>query len=215
MRNLSKLAAALGAAALLIAAGGGYALASSSGGTITACVRHNGGTLYEASKCAKHDSTLRWSKQGPQGSQGPQGPQGLEGSPGAPGAPGARGPSNGYSSLDDGPISINSSAETPVVSVTLPAGNYIVLAKLVPFAASGGTDAAVCDLLDPTGVLVDRGESVVNSSTISFDTVTLAGPLTTAGGGTARVQCKADIGSGIEILHAHLTAIALGSVTGN
>ena len=61
MRNLSKLAAALGAAALLIAAGGGYALASSSGGTITACVRHNGGTLYEASKCAKHDSTLRWS----------------------------------------------------------------------------------------------------------------------------------------------------------
>jgi hypothetical protein len=64
-------------------------------------------------------------------------------------------------------------------------------------------------------VLVDRGESVINSSTISFDTVTLAGPLTTAGGGTARVQCKADLGSGIEILHAHLTAIALGSVTGS
>ena len=58
MRHLSKLAAALGAAALLIAAGGGYALASSSGGTITVCVRHNGGALYKAGKCAKHDLSL-------------------------------------------------------------------------------------------------------------------------------------------------------------
>jgi len=214
MRHLSKLAAVLGAAALLIAAGGGYALASSSGGTITVCVRHNGGALYKAGKCAKHDSALSWNRQGPAGLQGPQGPAGAPGAPGVPGVPGARGPSNGYSSLDDGPISINSSAETPVVSVTLPPGSYIMVAKLVPFAASGGADAAVCDLLDPTGVLVDRGESALNSTTISFDTVTLAGPLTTVGGGTARVQCKADLGSGIEILHAHLTAIALGSVTG-
>ena len=212
MRHLSKLAAALGAAALLIAAGGGYAFASSSGGTVTVCVRHNGGALYKAGKCVKHDSALSWNRQGPAGVQAPQGPAGT---PGVPGTPGARGPSNGYSSLDDGPISINNTAETPVVSVSLPPGSYIVVAKLVPFAASGGADAAVCDLLDPTGVLVDRAESALNSTSISFDTVTLAGPLTTAGGGTARVQCKADLGSGIEILHAHLTAIALGSVTGN
>lgn len=209
MRYLAKLAAALVAAGLLIVAGGAYALASSAGGTINACVKHNGGALYKAAHCANHDTALSWSK------QGPPGPAGAQGLPGSPGTPGARGPSNAYSSLDDGPTSINSSAETPVVSVTLPAGNYILLAKLVPYAASGGTDAAVCDMLDPTGVLVDRGESVVDSNTISFDTVTLAGPLTTAGGGTVRVQCKADVGSGIEILHAHLTAIALGAVTGN
>jgi hypothetical protein len=208
MRHFAKFAAALSAAVMLLAAGGAYALASSGGGTITACVKHKAGTLYKARRCAKHDTVLSWSEQGP---AGPQGPQGATGSPGTPGA---RGPSNGYSSLDDGPISINNSAETPIVSLTLPAGSYIILAKLVPYAASGGTDAAVCDLLDPTGVLVDRGESVVDSSTISFNTVTLAGPLTTAGGGTARVQCKSDLGSGIQILHAHLTAIALGTVTG-
>jgi hypothetical protein len=99
MRHLSKLAAALGAASLLIAAGGGYALASSSGGTITVCVRHHGGALYKAGKCAKHDSALSWNKQGPQGLPGPQGLRGPQGSQGIQGVQGIQGPKG-----DPGPL---------------------------------------------------------------------------------------------------------------
>jgi hypothetical protein len=84
--------AAVCAAALLIAGGGGYALASSSSDTITVCIKHQGGTLYKARKCAKHDTELSWNKlgprglQGPLGLQGPQGPQGVAGTNGTNGA---------------------------------------------------------------------------------------------------------------------------------
>jgi hypothetical protein len=67
MLLLSKPMVAGSAALALIAAGGGYALAASSRNTITVCVRHRGGTLYEARRCAAHDAKLTWNKQGPPG----------------------------------------------------------------------------------------------------------------------------------------------------
>lgn len=91
MWGLSKSAATLGAVALLLGGGTAYALASSTGGTITVCVKHDGGALYKAKKCAKHDSRLSWNKQGSAGATGatgatgPQGPKGDTG-PQAPGA---------------------------------------------------------------------------------------------------------------------------------
>jgi hypothetical protein len=78
MGRLSKAGAALAAVAVLLA-GGAYALASSSGGTITVCVSHNGGALYKAKKCAKHDTKLSWNKVG---QQGPGGAPGANGAPG-------------------------------------------------------------------------------------------------------------------------------------
>jgi hypothetical protein len=92
MGRLPKSAAALGAATLLLAGGGAYALASSGGGTITVCVKHTGGTLYTATKCAKHDKKLSWNKQGPPGATGAIGPQGPKGDMGPPGATGGTGP---------------------------------------------------------------------------------------------------------------------------
>lgn len=108
MGRLSRSFAALGVAGLLIAGGGAYALASSDGGTITVCVRHEGGALYQAKRCAKHDKKLSWNKQGLQGSpgmrgpegpqgtqgQGPQGPQGPQGIQGQQGVQGSSGISN-------------------------------------------------------------------------------------------------------------------------
>jgi hypothetical protein len=83
----------LGVIAVVIAAAGG-AYAANSGGTITVCVHHNGGGLYEAKKCAKHDANLRWNAQGPPGQQGNpglQGPRGPQGSPGTNGTNGTNG----------------------------------------------------------------------------------------------------------------------------
>jgi Collagen triple helix repeat (20 copies) len=97
LAHLSKVAIAVGLAALLVVGGGAYALASSNSVTVTACISHNGGTLYTAKRCAKQDRRLSWNKQGPtgpqgkQGSQGIQGPQGIEGLQGIQGSKGVQG----------------------------------------------------------------------------------------------------------------------------
>ena len=89
MGRLSKLGATLGVAVVTLAGGGGaYALASSNGGTITVCVKHTGGALYSAKKCARHDQQLSWNKQGPAGATGSQGPAGVLGAQGAQGPAG-------------------------------------------------------------------------------------------------------------------------------
>jgi hypothetical protein len=72
------------------AVGSAYAATSVSSGSLSACVHHNGGALYEARQCAKHDRRLRWGLTGP---QGPQGPQGTQGPTGPQGASGPAGPS--------------------------------------------------------------------------------------------------------------------------
>jgi hypothetical protein len=68
-------AIATGVIALVIGAAGG-AYAAGSGATIVACVHKHGGALYEASRCAKGDKTLRWNKAGPAGPKGAAGPPG-------------------------------------------------------------------------------------------------------------------------------------------
>ena len=102
MGRLSKSVAALGVAALMAAGGGAYALASSTGATITVCVSHKNGTLYQARKCAKRDQRLSWNQQGPEGIQGSQGIQGARGSQGQQGIQGPKGDpgtARGYGSV--------------------------------------------------------------------------------------------------------------------
>ncbi len=75
-------------AALVVAvSGGAYAATSgNSGEAITACVRHKGGALYVARKCAHRDRRLTWSAQGPRGTAGPRGAAGGNG-PAGPSGP--------------------------------------------------------------------------------------------------------------------------------
>jgi hypothetical protein len=111
MWGLSKFAATLGAAALLLAGGAAYALASSTRSTITVCVKHHGGTLYKAKRCAKHDTRLSWNKHGSAGATGAPGPQGLKGDTG-PQGPGAS-----------------------TIATTLPAGTAFTISQLPPRSA--------------------------------------------------------------------------------
>jgi hypothetical protein len=80
-----RVAVALSAVALICAAGGGAYAATSSGKKISVCIKHTGGDLYKAKKCAKHDKSLTWNQAGIQGPQGVQGVSGVQGLPG-PGA---------------------------------------------------------------------------------------------------------------------------------
>jgi hypothetical protein len=77
-------------AALVVAVcGGAYAATSgSSGGTIRACVRRKGGTLYVARRCTHRDKRLTWSIEGPRGSAGARGAAGRAGAAGPPGPSG-------------------------------------------------------------------------------------------------------------------------------
>jgi hypothetical protein len=82
MRRFSKSAVAFGIATLLVSAAAVYALASTGAKSISVCVKHTGGVLYRAKRCAKHDQKLTWNKRGPQGATGPTGHTGPQG-PGA------------------------------------------------------------------------------------------------------------------------------------
>src|SRR5215475_14160441 len=93
MRRM-RISPAMGVAlaALIVAvSGGAYAATNgSSGGTIRACVRRKGGTLYVARRCARRDRHLTWSIEGP---RGPAWARGAAGAGGSAGPPGPSGPS--------------------------------------------------------------------------------------------------------------------------
>jgi len=74
-----------GLVAVVALAGGAYA-AASGGGRISVCVRHRGGVLYRARRCARRDHRLSWNVRGPRGPRGPQGPRGATGPQGPAGA---------------------------------------------------------------------------------------------------------------------------------
>jgi hypothetical protein len=92
MRGPSRAGAALIAALVLVVAGGSYAFGASQSSTISVCVHHKGGALYQASKCARRDKRLSWNSQGPQGVPGAQGVAGIQGPKGATGVQGPAGP---------------------------------------------------------------------------------------------------------------------------
>jgi hypothetical protein len=94
MKHLTRRRAlSLVAVGALVAAmaGGAYA-AGTSGGSISACVHHDGGGLYQARRCDHDDRQLQWSVRGPGGLQGAAGPAGPAGAPGPRGLTGPPGP---------------------------------------------------------------------------------------------------------------------------
>jgi hypothetical protein len=132
-------AIAVGVIAVAAAAGGAYA-ATSKTTTINVCVRHSGGALYKAKKCAKHDKKLTWNQQGrigpqgPKGSTGATGPQGPTGLQGTPGAQGAAGTARAYGRVNGTQVTDSQN----VISVSNPsAGTFCI--KLASSITPGTT----------------------------------------------------------------------------
>jgi hypothetical protein len=110
--------------ALVVAcAGGAYAAGEAANRSIAACVRHNGGGLYVAKRCAKRDRSLRWNVTGPRGAPGADGQQGAAGAPGKPGAPGAPATTLFAQIKADGTVNASGS---PVTTSRRAAGVYLV-----------------------------------------------------------------------------------------
>src|SRR5579884_1481294 len=126
MGRLSGSMATLGLAGLLVVAGAGYALGSAGNRRITVCVKHHGGALYKARKCARHDHKLRWNAQGPPGPQGSPGPQGRQGDQGTQGTQGPAGLSSEYLKYGTAQSVSSDGTTQPVVTMSVPTGTYEV-----------------------------------------------------------------------------------------
>lgn len=147
MGRLSRTWKLLGACGVLLLGSGAYALASPGSNTITVCVKQNGGTLYRATKCAKHDTKLRWNKQGPAGAsgqQGAQGVQGIQGAQGIQGVQGVAGPTTTVApsgSTQQGTIYIDGYSGSTELGTSLSFPLHLASAPVLDEVNSGSTDA--------------------------------------------------------------------------
>ena len=187
----------LGLVAVAIAgAGGAYA---ASGGTIAACVSHKGGTLYEAAKCKSHDTKLTWNIQGPAGTNGTNGTNGVNGTPGMNGTNGTDGTTStlaGYSATATGIdfTAATSSSPATIGTLSLPAGSFMVNAKVQVNATSSGQGAILvyCTLAD--GSAADHAELLQQLTNIlgsegASSSMPMNFPLTSTGASTVTLSC--------------------------
>jgi hypothetical protein len=216
MRHKLIVVAAV-AGALVLLGGVAFATIPDSSGVIHGCYSRSGGSLRvidnTVTNCGKDETALNWNVQGPQGppgSQGPKGDQGIQGVQGVPGVqgnqgiqgiPGPSGVSHAYDAT--GGVVGLSSTPTQVVSLTLPAGTFLVFGKTD--ASSGIGTPAICTLsrggtvYDTTGVGVAGGD-------YSLD-VSLQATLTLANPDTISINCTGD-----QTAFSKLDAVAIDMV---
>lgn len=208
------------------AAGAAIAAGPVSSGVVSACYKtvaaSNGShaVLLENTghTCPSGYTHVTWNQKGQTGPQGQIGPQGQPGPQGQTGPEGPPGPSAGFTASTDDIGLANGTTDTSVVSLTLPAGSYIVQAKLVPFISSG-VDSMHCDLLDTDGITVlDQDYATLNAITDSFGdtfgdtTIGLLAPLTTSGG-TISVGCEDNQSGVMTMFRNDLQAIQVGGLS--
>jgi hypothetical protein len=131
---------------------------------------------------------------GNRGLRGLQGLKGDTGAAGAPGAPGAPGPSAAYSTSAAGNTQVGASSAAPVtiLSLSLPAGKYVVTATTGLTNISGATRSAWCTLQNGTTQLgMTRGFDVADATQRST-AVTVQGAVTLAATATITFQCYGD-----------------------
>jgi hypothetical protein len=189
-RGTVRVAACAGVAALVLAAI--PALAADTATTVVTyygCVTNKTGALKIVSRttsCGSGKHKISWNNIGPRGPQGPKGPQGPSGI------------TNAYvdESTTTMNITISSANYTPVATVKLPAGNWLMTATVdLAFNNSGGAsaDSVNCDLGDGAGDEVDQASATMSIDPTFDDgttTLTLSGDTTNSG--TATLSCIDD-----------------------
>jgi hypothetical protein len=164
-------------------------------------------------------------EQGPQGVQGEQGPQGVQGEQGPQGVqgdPGAAGSSNAYAVSSGGdPIAFSISSFMTPVTLALPAGNYVIDAKVLVGNRGDDIDGEmVCTLrhgetgnivIDFSGARLFGGAPSAAGSTA---TLPLTGAVALASPDTVRLLCAT---TSIDAFaqFAQIAAIQIATLTSN
>jgi hypothetical protein len=208
-------------------------LVRADGGVITACVNRHSGELKivpRGTRCHGGRELLLWNQSGPvgprgavgpAGPEGPTGPQGPQGPAGPEGPPGPGGSSAAFSVQSRTVVALPP-AFTPILTLDVPAGDYVVTAAVTVsnFSTPSETLAINCAIGSPSEFSLTYSARVdpFNSQTAQgASTVTI--PLTLATHlvlpGRLTLQCQTNNLSGQTALAAsrHLTAIKVGSAT--
>jgi hypothetical protein len=171
-----------------------------SNGVVHGCVQPSGNLRVvrsTTSACKQNETPLDWNQTGP---QGPRGPKGDTGSPGT---------SSGVQTRVPGAITFDATA-TPVVSLTLPAGSWMVIGH-AEMIAGAGLAAGRCFVATDagSGPLSDFQTNEPYRPVVSFQSaVSLSVPK------TVNVLCQVISGAAPITAQARtLMAIQVGSVT--
>ncbi len=152
---------------------------------------------------------------GPRGPRGPQGPRGADGAAGAPGAQGPAGLSEAITHAE--PAAILITAAQDVLSITLPAGSWIVFARMDAANADNSITRLECSMFTPdnTGLDFWKQRLAANDDPnipLVFGTPTMQGAATLTAGGAVRVACTSTVGR-IELISRQITAVRVGKLT--
>ena len=104
---------------------------------------------------------------------------------------------------------------TPLTSIAVAAGSYIVTAKVILNNSGGGQTGVQCVLTQRgPGLLLDRAQGWL-ASTTAADTLTLhaAAQVTAAGGDHLELFCQVDSNGAAFANYPQLTAIQVGTIT--
>jgi hypothetical protein len=112
----------------------------------------------------------------------------------------------------------NITAAVVVQQLTLPAGSWVVIARVD--AAHNGTAASTrleCSLTDPSNAVMDyekfRMQANVGAEPIVFASVSLSGVTTLAAPGVVKTTCGSTNGSSLTLTTDQMLAMQVGSIT--
>ena len=143
----------------------------------------------------------------------PAGPQGPAGPAGPAGSTGPRGPSDAIYKRDPSFVDVTG-AKTTVVSVTLPAGSWVVTGGGVVNNNASANSNAGCEL-NIAGVVVDTEDLIVLGPNLAVgerESVTLTGAKTVTTPTPAQFRCSLSSASG-NVVRPHISAIQVASLS--
>jgi len=237
MRRLLTILAAA-SISFVLAVGVAVAAIPDGGGVIHGCYSgqgskaKGGAQLYildtAFSPCTNGQTAVAWNQtgpQGPQGAQGEEGPQGVQGEPGPQGVQGDQGPagpSNAYAVGTGGdPIAFSISNLMAPVTLAVPAGNYVIDAKVLVGNRGDDVDGeVVCTLRhgETGNILIDFSSTRLfggaPSAPGSTATLPLAGTVVLASADTLRLLCVTT-SSDAFAQFAQINAIQVATLTSN
>jgi|ERR1700675_3683538 len=198
---------------LLVLAGTvAFASIPDSSGVIHGCFETQQGQLRVIDPATQHclpsETAISWNN------IGPQGPAGLAGPPGPPGSGGG---SNGFvTGVRSGTLTLTPSA---VLTLTLPAGSYILSASVFVSNSNSGTVGApiLCWFSPATegGLFAINLTPFVSGAIPTAGTVPMTDAVTLPSAGPVSVICQDNAGAGgtANVGTAQMTAIQMATVT--
>jgi hypothetical protein len=215
-------------AAIALLCGGALAIGAGGRGagigTIRACYvakgRHAGELklLLKRKHCRakRHEKPLTWNQSGPPGPAGAPGSPGTRGPQGPPGSAGAPGPSSvAVASLEEGPETGASFVYTPLVSLDLEAGSYLLSANAILDNDAGSGDAFRCRIrVGGEEVAASAGQVGPSTGLDASDefTVAMQAGATLGGIDEAALECRSTLANGFATRSVSLSAIATGAL---